>query len=151
MRRKKLKNVANTVCQMFCGWRLHASKPMLVILGSGNLVIDVLSGRCQFNGHSITQLPIARELVEWVKQDLARSRIPAVVLTRAHVAVKLSFSQVPWNTKTKHIFYKAGKAVLLERMHKCVFECESEVTTKKAAYHSKLVASQEWPVDWPSK
>jgi len=136
---------------MFCGWRLDASKPMLVQLGSGSLEIDALTGRCQFEDKSIVQLPIAQELVEWVKQDLDTHCIPAAILTRATLSAKLSFSQIPWNTKTKHTFYKGGKAVLSERMHQCVFECESEVTTKEAVYHSKLVETQEWPMGWPAE
>src|SRR5882724_3860401 len=118
MRKKRLKNVADTLCQMFCGWRLVGSKRMLVELGSGTLEIDALTGQCQLQGEPIVQLPIARELVGWMKQDLATHRIPTTVLVRARLSVRLSFSQVPWNTRTKEIFYSNGEAVRSQKMHK---------------------------------
>jgi hypothetical protein len=60
---------------MFCGWRLHGSKSMLVQLGSDRLVIDVLTGQCVFEGKPIAQLPISLELVGWARQDLEKHRL----------------------------------------------------------------------------
>jgi hypothetical protein len=123
---------------MFCGRRLVGSKRMLVELGSGTLEIDA-------------QLPIAIELVGWMQQDLATQRIPTTVLVRARLSVKLSFSQVPWNTKTKEIFYSNGEAVRSQKMHKCIFDCDSEVATDEAVYRSTRTEAQEWPVGWPTE
>ena len=58
MGRKRLQHVADTMCQMFCGWRLIGSKRSLVKLGAGTLEIDVITGECSFQGESILQLEL---------------------------------------------------------------------------------------------
>ena len=151
MRRKRLKNVADTLCQMFCGWRLVGSKRTLAELGSGTLEIDALTGQCQFQGKPILQLPIAMELAGWMKQDLATHRIPTTLLVHARLSARLSFSRVPWNTRTKEIFISSGKAVRSQEMHKCIFECASEVATDEVLYRSKRTETQEWPIGWPTE
>ena len=83
------------------------------------------------------------------QQDLVTNKIPIAALTGAHLAVKLSFSVVPWNEPTREIFYSGGKAVRTEKMNRCAMECDSNVTTNEAAYHSKLIEAQEWPLGWP--
>jgi hypothetical protein len=150
MHRKRLQHVADTMCQMFCGWRLIESKPNLLKLGSGTLEIDAITGQCVFQGKTIGQLTIAGEMRVWLQQDLATNKIPIAALTGAHLAVKLSFSVVPWNEATREIFYSDGKAVRTEKMNRCVMECDSNVTTDEAPYRSKLTEVQEWPLGWPN-
>lgn len=53
MRRKRLQHTADTICRMFCGWRLVNCMPQLVDLGSGTIHIDVLTGSCSFDGEAI--------------------------------------------------------------------------------------------------
>jgi hypothetical protein len=149
MRRKRLQHVADTMCQMFCGWRLINSKPNLVKLGSGTLEIDAITGQCVFQGRTIAQLTIAEEMRAWLQQDLATNKIPIAALTGAHLAVKLSFSVVPWNAPTSEIFYLDGKAIRTEKMNRCVMECNSNVATDESVYRSKLMEVQEWPLGWP--
>ena len=150
MRRKRLQHAADTMCQMFCGWRLIESKPNLLNLGSGTLEIDAITGQCHFQGKSIGQLTIAEEIRAWLQQDLAACKIPISMLTGAHLAVKLSFSVVPWNERTREIFYSDGKAIRTERMNRCVMECNSNVTMDESVYRSKLMEVQEWPLGWPN-
>lgn len=137
------------MCQMFCGWRLIGSKPNLVKFGPGTLEIDAITGQCHFQGKIIGQLTIAEEIHAWLQQDLAANKIPIVALTCAHLAVKLSFSEVPWNDDAREIFYSDGKAVRTEKMNRCTMECDSNVTTDDAVYRSKLIDAQEWPLGWP--
>ena len=150
MHRKRLQHVADTMCQMLCGWRFNVSKPNLLNLGSGTLEIDAITGHCDFQGKRIGQLTIAEEIRAWLQQDLATNKIPILVLTGAHLAVKLSFSVVPWNEPTREIFYSDGKVVRTEKMNRCVMECDSNVITDEAAYRSKLMEVQEWPLGWPN-
>jgi hypothetical protein len=150
MRWKRLQHVADTMCQMFCGWRLIESKANLVELGSGTLEIDAISGQCLFQGEPIGQLTIAEEIRAWMQQDLATSKIPIAVLTDAHLAARLTFSVVPWAKLSKEIFYSDGKAVRTKKMNRCVIECDSNVSTDEAVYRSKLREVQEWPLVGPS-
>ena len=150
MRRKTLQHAADTMCQMFCGWRLIESKPNLLKLGSGTLEIDAITGQCVFQGKTTGQLTIAEEIRAWLQQDLATNKIPIAALTGAHLVVKLSFSVVPWNEPTRESFYSDGKAIRTERMNRCVIECNSNVTTDESIYRSGLMEVQEWPVGWPN-
>jgi hypothetical protein len=151
MHRKKLQGTANTMCRVFCGWRLNQSKPNLVELGSGTLKIDALTGNCSFEEKSISQLTIAEELRLWLQSDLSASNIPIDALTGAKLAVNLSFSVVPWSAPEQEIFYLNGKAIRTEKMNRCVMECDSHVTTDDRVYRSQLTEVQQWPIGWPEK
>ena len=150
MRRKRLQHVADTMCQMFCGWRLIGSKPNLVDLGSGTLEIDAITGECLFAGRIIEQLTIAEEIREWVRDDLAANEIPVVALNRARLTVNLLFRVVPWSKQTKEIFYSDAGVVHTENMNQCTMQCESNVATDEAVYDSRLTEVQEWPIGWPT-
>ena len=69
MRHKRLKHSADTLCHMFCGWRLANSYFDIEKLGSGTLTIDALSGESKFNGTPIDDLNIAGELHLWLIED----------------------------------------------------------------------------------
>lgn len=150
MRRKRLQHAADTMCQMFCGWRLMESKATLLKLGSGSLEIDAITGKCVFQGKPTGQLSIAEEIHSWLRQDLAANNIPIAALTGARLSVKLSFAVVPWKKNTAEIFYSDGKAIRTEEMNRCVMECNSTVTTDESVYRSKLTEVQEWPLGWPN-
>ena len=149
MRRKRLQHAADTMCQMFCGWRLVESKPSLLALGSGTLEIDAITGQCRFDGKTTDQLTIAEEIRVWLRRDLAANEIPITAITGARLTVELSFSVVPWNEPATEIFISAGKAVRTDQMNRCAMKCDSHVTTDEAAYCSTLTDAQEWPVGWP--
>ena len=151
MRRKRLQYLADTMCQMFCGWRLIGSKPNLVDLGSGTLEIDAITGECFFAGRIIEQLTIAEEIRAWVRDDLAANEIPVVALNRARLTVNLLFRVVPWSKQTKEIFYSDAGAVRSEEMNRCAMECDSNVVTDESVYRSKLTEVEAWPVGWPAK
>jgi hypothetical protein len=150
MRRKRLKHAADILCQMFCGWRLINCKPELVGYGSGVLEIDVLTDGCCFNGQPIAELPIAVELMEWLKEDLAAHRIPIEALSCAKLKAHLSFTEILWGErKTNEHYFDDGRTVRTAKMHRCLIRCESEVATDEAAYRSELEDLEEWPVGWP--
>ena len=149
MRRNKLQNMADTMCQTFCGWRLVGSKPNLVKLGSGILEIDAISGKCLFQRRNIDQLTIASELCASMQHYLAATKTPIATLTGARLIAKLSFSVVPWNETTRETFYAAGRIVRTREMNRCFMECQSHIATNEASYRSELAEVQEWPLGWP--
>jgi hypothetical protein len=144
MRKKRLQCMAETVCQMFCGWRLTGSKPMLVELGSGTIGIDMLTGRCTFHNKPTPLLPIASELLIWTRQELISRDIPISKILFARLAAKLSFSQVRWNLRTTEILWADNGDPGSTNMHQCTFDCESEIATDADVYHSTLREVQEW-------
>lgn len=144
MRKKRLQCMAETVCQMFCGWRLTGSKPMLVALGSGTIRIDMLTGRCTFNDKPTPLLPIASELLIWTRQELISRDIPVSRIICARLSAKLSFSQVRWNLRTTETLWADAGDPGSMSMHQCTFDCESEIATDTDVYHSTLREVQEW-------
>lgn len=128
MGRKRLQHVADTICQMFCGWRLIGSKRSLAKLGAGTLEIDVITGKCSFQGESILQLAIAEEIRQWMRDDLAANKIPVTALTHALLSVNLSFSEGP------------------NKMYRCQMECTGNVATDAADYRAQLTEVQDWPI-----
>jgi hypothetical protein len=149
MRTKRLQHAADSICQMFCGWRLIESKSSLLELGSGTLEIDALNGQCSFEGKTTGPLSIAEEIRAWLRRDLETNGIPIAALTGVRLVANLSFSVVPWNDRTEEIFFLDGKAARTERMNRCIMNCESNVTTDAAVYRSTLIETQEWPIGWP--
>ena len=96
MRRKRLKHAADTMCHMFCGWRLANSYTNLETLGSGTLAIDALSGDATFNGDTIGPLNIAGELHAWLREDCQNNDIPLSGIHHARLTAELDFTQTEW-------------------------------------------------------
>jgi hypothetical protein len=151
MHKGRLQNIVTTLCQMFCGWRLTTSKSRLVTLGSGTLEIDVMTGQCAFEGEPIPQLPIAAELQASLFHNLELEHVPSAVVARARVAAKLSFDQIPWSERSKkaEIHYVRGQPYQSAMVHRCVFDCDSELVVNGTSYRSNMRDVEEWPVGWP--
>jgi hypothetical protein len=151
MHKGKLQNMTQTLCQMFCGWRLTSSKPRLVTLGSGILEIDVMTGQCAFEGEPIPQLPIATELQASLFHNLELEHVPAAAVTRANIEAKVSFDQIPWSGRSKksEVHYVKGEPYQSAMVHRCIFECDSELVVNGTTYRSNIRDVEEWPVGWP--
>jgi hypothetical protein len=152
MRRKRLQHVADTLCHMFCGWRLINSYRELERLGSGHLSIDALSGNCSFNGSPVEPLSIAYELATWLREDLLAHGIPAESLRHAQLHAELGFSRIDASsraTNDQHIDL-GGKPVRKGAFNRVQINCRSEVATDEAVYKSTLSDLEEWPVGWPA-
>lgn len=83
MKRKRLHHIAFTLCHMFCGDRLMADYTVLARLGSGDLHIDLKTGRVTFNGEAAQPLWIVSALEDFMGKELARHAIPWEALQRA--------------------------------------------------------------------
>jgi len=152
MRRKRLQHAADTLCHIFCGWRLSNSYRDLERLGSGHLTIDVLSGRCLFNGNPIEQMSIAYELYAWLREDLSAHAIPTDAVRLAELNVELVYSKINTSerTTTVHHMDRGGKPIRKGQFHRVHIQCNSEVATDEAVYRSLFSDLEEWPVGWPA-
>lgn len=149
--KNRLKNLADTACQVFCGWRLTASKATLIELGSGSLEIQLLTGQCFFKGVPIEPLSISKELQIWFMNQLAAQKIPAEAIKRASIRAKVQRSLIPWEDRKnkKQVFYAGGQVVQTTEMHKCLIDCECEIVSDIASCTSRLDDVEEWPIGWP--
>ncbi len=150
MRTRRLKHAADTICQIFCGWRLINSKAQLVELGSGTIRIDVLSGDCLWDGRPVPSLSIAGEVHLWFLADLEANGIPVEAITRAVLEAKLSFSTIPrGDGVTGEEHFSDGRLVWSDTVQRCVIRCECEIATDEHVYRSQVDDVEEWPVGWP--
>ena len=135
---------------MFCGWRQLFSKGRLVELGSGTLEIDVLTSECSFGGKHIPTLPIGSELQLSLQRFVTANRIGEPIL-RARLKVKLSFSKIDWEERknTAEKFYVHGQPIRTTQMHRCKFECDTEILQGVRTYRSNYEEIEEWPTGWP--
>src|SRR5678816_1119776 len=139
MRWKRLQHAADTLCHMFCGWRLTNSFADLAQLGSGVLTVDATSAVCQFNGKPITSLMIAEKLRAWLHADLAANNIPLAGVQRAVLSAELLFADVTAGqrlTSDQHMD-KAGQPIRSGVFHRVRIHCTSEVATDDAVYRSQ--------------
>lgn len=151
MRYKRLNHAAQNLCQMFCGWRLHWTKPRLVSLGSGSIQIDVLTGQCIFNGLPIPQLPIAAELVTWLEDDLAANQIPRHAVTTALLDAQLELSVIAWNERsTKEQFFDSHGEIRTPTLHRCEISCRGEIVADDGIHVGTFLDREEWPPNWPA-
>jgi hypothetical protein len=149
--KKRLKNSADVACQMFCGWRLTASKNRLVELGSGLLEIHLLTGECFFEGISVNSVAIGTELQLWFGKELAAQKIRPEAIVTATLKANIQLNLIPWAKREnkEQLFYTDNQEVRTAEMHSCVIECESEISTAKASFVSRRRDVEEWPKDWP--
>jgi hypothetical protein len=149
MRRKRLNHAAETMCAMFCGWRLMNSYEELSSLGSGKLEIDALHLKASFNGLETEALSIAHELHIWLKNDLQANNIPSDALYEAKLAIELEITRVP-ATKSQRSFYIGGDGMPIRKgeFFKHIAQCKSTIKTDDAVYESERTHYEQWPVRW---
>lgn len=86
MRRGLLKDLANTPTAIACGWRLYADIQQLRALDGSVVTIDLLSGTVVVEGEQLSgQLFIANDVIEWMRERLAKDGIPPGMVTGAQL------------------------------------------------------------------
>ena len=147
MPRNVLKNAADTLCRVFCGWRQISSKNRLVERGSGFLEIDVLTGECFFDEEQIPKLPIATELQLSLQHLLTANRVREPIV-RDRLRVRLLFNTINWEERKNAVekFYVHGEHIHSTQMHQCKFQGEAEVTQGARISRSEYEEIEEWPM-----
>jgi|SRR5690606_4972042 hypothetical protein len=151
MGRKRLQHVADTLCHMFCGWRLSDSYHDLEELGPGTLVIDALTGECRFNDRPVRALPIARELKAWLDQEFEEHGILRDQVSEAVVTADLVFGSVASHERTTDRIYfgRDGLPIEPDRYVCCDITCRGRVVGYGRTYTSEYRDREEWPPGWP--
>lgn len=151
MRRKRLNHAADTLCAMFCGWRLMNSYKELQALGSGVLVVDALNLTCRFNDADIEPPSIAHELHAWLLTDLEKHNVDRSKIDEATLSVKLNLVRSGKYQGPMGSFYigKDGKPIEKGEFFRLAAECHSVVRTDEAKYEAARLHQEQWPVGWP--
>lgn len=151
MRRKRLQHAADTLCHMFCGWRLVNSFEEIARIGTGTLKIDATNGDCKFNDQHIASIKIAGELHAWLNRDLEQHSIPEGAITRAELTAELTVSRIQHNLPRRqnaYFFDSNGKHIKQKNWTRCEITCHSEIETNEKVYRSDLKDFDEWPDGW---
>jgi hypothetical protein len=115
----------------------------------GTVEIDALAGQCKFQNKPTPQLPIARDLLAWTKEELVSHDIAIAGVILARIAAKLTFAQVRWGIRTTEIFFADDGDARAMKLRQCSFDCENEIATDANVFHSRLREVQEWFLGWP--
>ena len=151
-RLKRLQHEADTLCHMFCGWRLIGSYGRMEQLGSGRLTIDALTQACTFNGQSIATLGIAIELTLWLRDDLAANRIDSQLVREATLEADLELTNSDRESRltTSQHYTAEERHYSPERFVRLGIHCTSRVVTHDLTYVSDYRDLEEWPEGWAS-
>jgi hypothetical protein len=84
-------------------------------------------------------------------EECRRHDVPHV-LWLASIVFKKSTGRITWEERTNRVemFYVKGKAIQGAQMHRCKFECDSEIVTDARTARTCYEEVEEWPVGWPS-
>jgi hypothetical protein len=152
MRRKRLQHVADTLCHMFCGWRLLFTMPRLEELGSGVVEIDVLAETATFNDVPTGGMSIVAELAEWMRGDLAANSIPIEALHDVTLRAQLSLQPIHEKDRTTSgQYFRRGELLRQDQYVACDIRCESVVATDEAKYVGRYFDREEWPRGWKAR
>ena len=151
MRRKRLQHCADILCHKFCGWELVNSYQQLVELGSGQLVVNAISGECRFENEPVQELTIVGALRYWLADDLETNNISVESLKCASLVVDLVLSSIQASKRVTGDFHmdKNQKPISKGSFHRLEIRCLSEVATDEKSYRSIYEDVQEFPFDWP--
>jgi hypothetical protein len=136
---KRIKHQVQNLGQMFCGWELMFDYRRLAELGSGQIVINVLTAECLHNGESIPKLGIANTLTQWLDQDLESNGIPKGSIQVAELIVDFKTERYKgqrldssWADPTP---YFIG----------CKLDCRSRIQAFDREFVSSYSDTEEWP------
>lgn len=122
MQKNILKGYANTVCQMFAGWRLLVSPgdlPLLMDAGRGQFEVDLLGGSTTLDGVP-THLGMADEVSAWLREQAEKDQVPWNLVRAAKLHVAFDF------TETEQ---EPGM-----RIRRLIFVCTCEINTDCETY-----------------
>lgn len=153
MRHNRLKHAADTLCHMFGGWRLSNCYEDLERLGSGLLLINVLTAECQMNGAVVKPLSIAAELHIWLLHDFDKHCIELSNIRSAILEADLQIEKARDRKRSgKTIFIAKDRTPIMKgEFVSIAAKCRSEITTDESAYRAQYEFKEAWPVGWPDR
>lgn len=150
MRRKALQGSANTLCDMFCGWRLTFSFPHLERLGSGALTIDLRLETAFFEGRPTEVLPIVGELRAWLDRELRALRVPWQAVRTAQLRADLTQARIHESQRALPQQYmdETERPIKQDAYISCDIRCAAVIETDERSYSHEHRAVVEWPAAW---
>lgn len=90
-------DLANTLTQMACGFRMYGDVARLSDLSGAEVVIGLLARTCTCDGDALVPpLGLARESQEWFSEHLARDGVPAGTVQAATLTLRPVVDERGW-------------------------------------------------------
>lgn len=128
MRRKVLQDHANTLCQMFVGWRMAEDGGKLAAMGRGKFVVDILQGTAT-GENGVIELWIAGELNAWFRRRLREHHVEEASILEAVLEIVVDSSPVP-NKRARGTTFN--------------WDIRSRIRTEDAQYEGHLNEAHTW-------
>ena len=129
MRRKVLQDIANTLCQMFVGWRLGEDYEKLADLPDGTLQVNLLLEQNYHSSGVDLIFRITTELAAWFRECLIVHGIPLSEIQKCSLAVTYTTNRIKTDRK---------KIISFD------FSCISIIKTDEVEYNGALVEKHSY-------
>lgn len=129
MKRKVLQDLANTVCQMFCGWRVGDDLESLSEAPSGEITVDLLTGAAVHDKVGQIELQISKEIQTWFEEQLDRNHIVIGDIRAAVLVVEMDTGTVKTDREWIVLFN---------------WKCLARIETDEKIYRGKLLKKKQW-------
>jgi len=129
MRKKRIQEFANNVCQMFVGWRMNDDLELLAELPDGLVKVDLLTGQAEHDKTGPVKLYIATEIRSWLQDQFNKANIPSTAITSAKLDAQIKTDSIPTDR---------SRIILFD------FIVESAISTTDASYTHTLKETHKW-------
>jgi hypothetical protein len=131
LRRKVLRDFANTLCQQFLDLGSGHDVATYVRRGSGVYALNILTGECFHDGAPLQELKVCREYRGWLAEQMTKHNVPPGLL-RAEFTVHVVVRAASIRESTR-----LGAADL-------EFRCRAELATDETVYASEMSGPRSW-------
>jgi hypothetical protein len=130
MARKVFQDFVNVLCHRFVEG--PTSKDLVVLaLGGGELVLDILGRKSTCNRYPVVPIPYADLALTWIEQEMRKHAIPAAELTGVSLLIEYSVSV----TRRDREPYPIAAFD---------FTCNGQIASPDRNYTSVLKAQKTW-------
>ena len=95
MRHKILQSIIHNIGQMSVGYQIQSDLEVFHRLGGGRVSINLLDGKCQWNGGDIEPLQIIPKLQSWLGAQLNKEGMTVHDISQLLITIECQFSEGP--------------------------------------------------------
>jgi hypothetical protein len=134
MRRKVLQDFANVFCQRFVDLPDGHDLALLASLGDGTVVLDMLRGKCTWDGIPVPLLKRCAENREWLERQIKNHHFTIEDVKAASMALEFRVKNYVFEKSFGH---DSSQATFL-------FKCTSEIRTDEVSYKGIYEGEKTW-------
>jgi hypothetical protein len=137
-----LQELAERLCQSFCGWKLQHDRRTLSKLGSGRLEVDLVKKTCRFGHNYIPRLIMVDELIRQLRAHLQDDGAAPEELRSAALEIRLTIEERE-DQKDKSVVWFGD--------YDGFVGCEMEIRCTLSTDDESCKAEHRGYVEWPKR